>query len=91
MPPSASHPVLEHLAANIRRLRLKQGLRQRDLADAIGVDERYVRRIEAADVNVTVVTLARLAEVLRTTPGRLVRKSEAVQRRAGRPAKRKKR
>ncbi len=56
--------VLVHVAANVRRLRTAAGLSQAALAEAAGVSRRMLVNIEKGDVNVSLNTLDRLAEVL---------------------------
>lgn len=78
--------VLEYVAANVRRLRERKGLRQEDLAELCGWDYRHIQRIEAGDVN-SITALVRLAEALGVQPQALLRPAKPVERRAGRPKK----
>lgn len=56
--------VLVHVAANVRRLRQAASLSQQALAERAGVSRRMLVNIEKGDVNVSLNTLDRLAEVL---------------------------
>lgn len=78
--------VLEYVAANVRRLRERKGLRQEDLAELCGWDYRHIQRIEAGDVN-SITALVRLAEALDVPPQALLRPAKPVVRRVGRPKK----
>jgi transcriptional regulator with XRE-family HTH domain len=52
------------LAANLKRLRLASRMSQEELASAAGLVSRHVQKIESAQVNVTLRTLAALATAL---------------------------
>ena len=56
--------VLRHVAANLRRLRLAQGLSQDGLSAKAGISRRMLVAIESGDSNVSLATLDRLAEAL---------------------------
>ena len=59
---SATYVALqEALAANVRRARASLGLTQEAAAHACGMSARLLQRVEAADVNPTLITLARLS------------------------------
>lgn len=77
---------LEFLAANVRRRRVRLGLTQEALAEAAGIDSRFVRRVEAARVHMVLDTLFRLAEALAVRPGTLLRPAARISRRPGRPS-----
>jgi transcriptional regulator with XRE-family HTH domain len=62
-------------------------LTQEDLAEALGVDLRHVQRIERGSLDIRMTTLARIAAVLETTPGELVRKATLPPAKRGRPKK----
>ncbi len=87
MPRLGAEPILVNVAANLRRVRHRRGLTQEQLAEQAGVDERYLRRLEAATVNLTVVQLGRLAKALDVPPGLLLRKAQMPKRKPGRPKK----
>ena len=52
------------VARNLRRLRVKRGLSQENLAVDAGIDRTYVSRLERVLENPTVAVLERLAEAL---------------------------
>lgn len=78
--------VIGYIAANVRRLRERKGLRQEDLAVLCGWDFRHIQRIEAGDVN-SISALVQVADALGVQPQTLLRPTKPVQRRAGRPKK----
>lgn len=55
------------VARNLRRLRNSLELSQEQLADKSGFHRTYVGAIERAERNITIATLAALAEALNTT------------------------
>lgn len=58
-------PDLNHLlAANLRRLRIKLGLSQEEFAERCGLHRTYIGAIERGERNVTLKTLAHIAESL---------------------------
>jgi len=77
--------VLGHLAANVRRARLRRGLTQAELAEAAEQDLSYLQRIERGATNMTVAVLVALADALQTTPGSLFKTATPVDRGTGRP------
>ena len=58
-----SNQVLEHVAANLRRLRDGQGLSQQALADAAGVSRRTIAGLEAGG-NISLAKLSLIATAL---------------------------
>ncbi|WP_437606083.1 helix-turn-helix transcriptional regulator [Sorangium sp. So ce834] len=79
--------VLRFIGANVRRIRLKRGMTQQELADAAGVALRFLQQIERAKTNVGVAVLVRLADVLGVRPGVLFRQRELPPVKRGRPRK----
>jgi len=76
---------LGHRIIELRKIR---GLNQAQLAEAIGLDERSVRRLESGDANVDLQTLIDLAVVLDTDlPGLFTPPTTPIVRRPGRPSK----
>lgn len=60
------------VAANVRRLRVKQGLSQAELSARAKLTARYVSKIENAGQNLTIESLAALARVLGVEPAALL-------------------
>ncbi|HEY3315291.1 MAG TPA: helix-turn-helix transcriptional regulator [Bacillota bacterium] len=54
------------LALNVRRIRLLRGFTQEAAAARAGIAVRHYQKIEAGEVNVTLDTLARVAQGLGT-------------------------
>lgn len=79
--------VLATLAANIRKIRLERGLTQEGLAELADIDRVFMQRVEAGKVNITAVTIVRIAEALGAQPGRLFDPTAPAVRRPGRPRK----
>ncbi len=78
----------ENVAANARRARERRGLTQEVIAAHMDVYPRYLRAIEAATVNLTLATLAKLAAALGTDAYQLLKPAKFKRRPAGRPARR---
>jgi transcriptional regulator with XRE-family HTH domain len=68
---AADSPVAA-LAYHLRKLRVDQGMSQEDLGKACGMHRTVIARIERREANVSLTTLARLAEALHTAPDRLL-------------------
>ncbi|MDD9942803.1 MAG: helix-turn-helix transcriptional regulator [Myxococcales bacterium] len=78
--------VLANIAANVRRTRERRGLTQEQLAERCGLNFRYIQRVERAEINLTVVKLAVLADALGVSPGALFKTSRPLpEPRRGRP------
>jgi transcriptional regulator with XRE-family HTH domain len=56
---------LKQLGVNLRRIRNDKGFTMQDLADEAKIDYRQLGRIERGEINTSVVSLLRLAEVLK--------------------------
>ena len=69
------------VAANVRRLRLARGWSQEVFADRCGLHRTYIGAIERSEGNITLRTLARLAEALECTCEALLCKSHGKVRR----------
>jgi transcriptional regulator with XRE-family HTH domain len=65
--------VLEHVGANVRRLRAVAKLSQAALADASGLSRRLIVAVEAGDANISLANLDRVAAVLGVDFGAIVR------------------
>jgi transcriptional regulator with XRE-family HTH domain len=59
---------LLQLGAFIVTLRKQRGMKQVDLADALDVDVRVLRRIEKGETNIQILSVFKLAEVLKVKP-----------------------
>jgi transcriptional regulator with XRE-family HTH domain len=86
MPAARIVTALRSIAANIRRLRLRQKLTQEQLAEAAELEPRYVQTLESGRGNPTAAVLIAVADALGVTPGVLFRPAELLDRRPGRPA-----
>jgi transcriptional regulator with XRE-family HTH domain len=84
---AGEHKILAWVAANTREAREDLGLTQQDLADRSKLSRRYVQKIESGTVNVTVETIARLAQALKVEPADLVQRARLRKRKVGRPRK----
>lgn len=63
---------LQHLGVHLRKLREKNGLSQRDLANVSNVPKIQIGRIERAEVNTTIKTLIKIANALHIEPNELL-------------------
>lgn len=57
---------LKSLGKNLRKARMRAGLRQIDVNEKIGLTYRHYQRIEAGQVNLTVTTLCKLCVLFET-------------------------
>ena len=80
--------VLGYLGANVRRLRIKRGMTQADLAHAADVDDRFLQKVERSVVNLRLQSLVKLADGLGVAPSVLLRVAMPLKRSVGRPRKR---
>lgn len=78
------HQVQLHVGANVRRLRVRRGLTQAELAGALGVDLRSVQRLEAGDA-MSLGGIVAVADALEVPVAQLFRAAEHRRRPAGRP------
>ena len=65
--------LLRILAENVRQIRLQLSLSQEELAHRVGVDVRYLGRIERAQANPSLKVIANLSDALGITVGDLLR------------------
>jgi transcriptional regulator with XRE-family HTH domain len=63
----------ETVAANIRRLRLKRGLSQSELARRAKVDRSYLNRLEHAAYDTRLDLIAKIAMALKGEPAELLK------------------
>lgn len=66
------------LRSLIEEARLKAGLSQKDVADALGVHQTWVSKIEGGERRLDVVEFLELAEALGVDPFKLLRKLSAT-------------
>jgi XRE family aerobic/anaerobic benzoate catabolism transcriptional regulator len=69
---AADASLLTALGQNLRDLRARRGLTQRQVADAAGVSERFLAKLEAGSGNVSVVNLKRIADALQASIAELL-------------------
>ncbi|MBI5543796.1 MAG: helix-turn-helix transcriptional regulator [Deltaproteobacteria bacterium] len=81
-------PLLSYIGANTRRLRVKLGLSQAELAEAAGFNGRHLQRIERGSVDLHVSSLELLAKALGVKPAVLLRPAKLEPSRPGRPSRR---
>jgi transcriptional regulator with XRE-family HTH domain len=86
MGPDRSRIYRTYIAANVRRLRSKAGLTQEKLAEAAGIEPRYLQEVERATSNLTLAVLVGLAEAFEVSPGTLLKPATLVRSRPGRPS-----
>ncbi len=65
--PQRQHPALAALGDTIRKIRIKRGISQEELALLAEVDRSHIGRVERGDNNVAVLTLLRIAHALGVT------------------------
>ena len=68
--------ILTIIGNNIRRLRKEKGLRQIDLAIAVGIDSSYLSEIENKKRNPTILLLDNIATVLEVSLVELLRDNQ---------------
>jgi transcriptional regulator with XRE-family HTH domain len=78
---------LQCVGSNVRRWRLRCGLTQEELATRLSTAPRHVQRIERGEMNMSLLYLRRVARVLGTEPGALLRANKLIERKPGRPKK----
>ncbi len=64
---------LKKIGKNIKRIRVKKGLTQLDLAAECGMEESNIGRIENGNTNPTAKTFLKIAKALNVTLSELVR------------------
>jgi transcriptional regulator with XRE-family HTH domain len=85
MEKASAATILGYIGANVRRLRLRRGLTQEELAERARVSTVHVQRVEAGHANVSVTLLVALGEALGVPPARLLQRAGPIERRPGRP------
>ncbi len=87
MPGTSRSDILACLGANLRRVRGSK-MTQQQLEAATGLTVQRISMIERGQVNITMETLARLADALGVPPGSLLRRAKLAPAKPGRPRKR---
>lgn len=64
--------IAKNLGKKIKLIRVEKDMSQSDLAQAANIDSSHIGKIERGELNITVVTLFRLAEALRCKPNILL-------------------
>lgn len=85
MRPEGVTLALSSIAANVRRLRLRRGLTQEQLAELASLETRTVQHLETGNANPTAAVLVAIADALGVAPGVLFRRSVLEKRPVGRP------
>ena len=82
---SSLKEVLESIAANVRKTRVKRGMTQEVLSEAADVDLRTLQRIERGTMNTRLGIVVKIANALDVQSGRLFRKAKLLPAVRGRP------
>ncbi|MHB1844750.1 MAG: helix-turn-helix domain-containing protein [Deltaproteobacteria bacterium] len=84
----ASLQLRRRVGSNAKRLRLVAGKTTADAAVELGVDERYLRRLEAGTFNLGLSSIEKVAKVYARDPVELLRPLRSPpSRKVGRPPK----
>jgi transcriptional regulator with XRE-family HTH domain len=67
---------LQAIGATLRSLRVARGISQEAFADSIEMHRAYYSSIERGARNVTISTLIKICDGLRTSPSEILRKSD---------------
>jgi XRE family aerobic/anaerobic benzoate catabolism transcriptional regulator len=59
------HPFIVQMGKKIRKIRIARGLKQGEVAEAIGVTRSYISAIETGIPNSTILVLYRLAHLFK--------------------------
>ncbi|AGP35544.1 helix-turn-helix domain-containing protein [Sorangium cellulosum] len=79
--------VIEAVGRRIGELRARAGQTQAEVAEALGTTVSNFQRIEAGEQNLTLRTMARIANVIGVTVAEFFTKPELPERKRGRPRK----
>ena len=85
MASARAEQIQSYIAANVVRLRTRRGLTREALAEAVGVESRYVQDIERARTNLSLAVLVALAEALGVDERTLLKPASLPPPRTGRP------
>lgn len=64
--------ILKTIGNNVRTLRKNMGLSQEALADLAGVHRTYIGAVERGEVNISALSIAKIAKVLKIKPDKLL-------------------
>lgn len=70
--------VMSILATRVRETRRSAKLKQSDLAAMVGTSQPYIFGIEAAESNITIKTLGRIAQALKVEPADLLSDKQII-------------
>ena len=65
--------ISQKLGENIKKIRTRKGMSQRDICRALDMDRGYMSAIENGKKNVTIMQLERLAKALGVPPNLLLK------------------
>lgn len=65
--------ISQKLSINIKNIRSKKKMSQGDLCRKSGIDRGYMSAIENGKNNITINTLAKIAEALEVSPDKLLK------------------
>lgn len=65
--------IIQRIAINVRKERLKQNLSQASLAEKADLHHNYIGLIERSKCNLSIVTLEKIAKALNIKIDRLIR------------------
>jgi transcriptional regulator with XRE-family HTH domain len=66
--PVLARPLQEYVGRNLRAYRRHKGITQERAAELLGVDVRYLRRIETGQMNLQLQTIDHIARTLEVDP-----------------------
>lgn len=81
--------VLGHIAASVRRARLRLGKTQEEMAELAAMDLQFFRRVERGNIKLSVSSLVRIGTAIGVKMAVLLRPAKAIDRKVGRPRKKK--
>jgi len=64
--------IAKNLGKKIKLVRIENDMSQSELAQTANIDSSHIGKIERGELNITVVTLFRLAEALKCKPSILL-------------------
>src|SRR5438552_3623177 len=80
--------VVGYVAANVARIRTRQGLTQEELAERANLGLRHLQRVERGGADLGVSVLVALADALDVAPAILLRRASLGEAVRGRPRRR---